>query len=133
LRRTPEGELWRATLSQIPTVFGRLAYLASLRDPVTGRYALSRLAATDPEDVDRGLCQGHYQVFFQWLTSNLADQKADLDEYLGAAGEPRSASYYHDLIPRTARTVERQLYLTDLETLLELRKLEHSACAALET
>ena len=37
--RSPASDLWRHTLSQIPTTFGRLVFLASLRDPNTGAYA----------------------------------------------------------------------------------------------
>jgi hypothetical protein len=118
--------LWRKTLSQVPTVFGRLAFLASLRNTATGRYshdALLRILG--PEDTDRALCNSHHQVFSEWLRFSLAEQKSDLDEYLSVAGSSRRAFDYHHLMPPTARDVERQLYLTDLETLLELLKYEH--------
>jgi len=117
--------MWRKTLLQIPTVFGRLVYLASLRDPGTGRYsheALLRMLG--PEDTDRTLCHNHHQVFSEWLGFSLSDQKSDLDEYLNLSGHSRQALQYHNLVPPTARDVERQLYLTDLETLLELLKYE---------
>jgi hypothetical protein len=35
LERGPKADLWRNTLSHIPTTFGRLLYLHSLRDPDT--------------------------------------------------------------------------------------------------
>jgi hypothetical protein len=124
--RTPVALFLRNTLAQVPTVFGRLAFLASLRDATRGRYsheALLRLLG--PEDTDRALSNSHYQVFAEWLRFSLSEQKADLDEYLGTAGASRKAMDYHHLVPPTARDVERQLYLTDLETLLELLKYEH--------
>jgi hypothetical protein len=117
--------MWRRTLSQIPTVFGRLVFLASQRDSATGKYsheALVRLLG--PEDADRTLCNSHHQVFSEWLGFSLSEQKSDLDEYLSGAGTSREAVHYHNLVPPTARDVERQLYLTDLETLLELLKFE---------
>lgn len=123
--RTPAVVLWRKTLSQVPTVFGRLAFLASLRDSTSGRYsheALLRLLG--PEDTDRALCNSHHQVFSEWLRFSLAEQKTDLDEYLSTGGGSRLALDYRHLVPPTARDVERQLYLTDLETLLELLKYE---------
>ena len=91
-----------------------------------GRYshdALLRILG--PEDTDRALCNSHHQVFSEWLRFSLAEQKSDLDEYLSVAGSSRRAFDYHHLMPPTARDVERQLYLTDLETLLELLKYEH--------
>jgi hypothetical protein len=124
--RTPASVLWRKTLYQVPTVFGRLALLASLRNTATGRYSHEDLLRVlGPEDTDRALCNSHHQVFSEWLRFSLAEQKADLDDYLSMAGGSRQAVDYRHLIPPTARDVERQLYLTDLETLLELLKYEH--------
>ena len=110
-----ESAFWRSTWQ----IRNRL-------DATTGRYsheALERILGS--EGADRTLCNSHHQVFSEWLRFSLAEQKADLDEYLRATGSPRQALHYHDLVPRTARDVERQLYLTDLETLLELLKFEH--------
>jgi hypothetical protein len=124
--RTPGTVLWRKTLYQVPTVFGRLALLASLRNTATGRYSHEELLRVlGPEETDRALCNSHHQIFSEWLKFSLAEQKADLDDYLIMAGGVRYAVDYRHLIPPTARDVERQLYLTDLETLLELLKYEH--------
>jgi hypothetical protein len=124
--RTPGTILWRKTLSQVPTLFGRLTLLSSLRNTTTGRYSEDDLLRIlGPEDTDRALCNSHHQVFSEWLRFSLAEQKADLDDYLRMAGGSRRAFDYRHLIPPTARDVERQLYLTDLETLLELLKYEH--------
>lgn len=78
------------------------------------------------EDADRTLRHSHHQVFSQWLGFSLREQKEDLDEYLKVAGGPAHSLPYRQLAPATARDVERQLYLTDLETLLELRKFERA-------
>ena len=124
--RTPAAMIWRKTLSQVPTVFGRLAFLASLRNTATGRYSHEELVRIlGPEATDRALCNSHHQVFSEWLKFSLAEQKADLDDYLSTGGRSRAAFHYRHLVPPTARDVERQLYLTDLETLLELLKFEH--------
>jgi hypothetical protein len=128
--RTPTVEVWRKTLSQIPTLFGRLVFLASLRDSVTGRYRHELLCGIlGAEDCDRALARSHHQLFSEWLAYSLAEQKSDLDEYLSTAGGPRYFRHYHNLIPHTAREVERQLYLTDLETLMELLRYEHGGAA----
>jgi hypothetical protein len=126
--RGPAAELWRKTLSRIPTHFGRLVFLSSLRDPLTGRYAHPPLSQIVGREItDRTLCHSHYQIFSEWLGFTLAQQKTDLDEYLMASQAPTDLLTYRDIAPATAHRVERQLYLADLETLLELLRFEHGA------
>ena len=128
--QVPAAQFWRRILSRISTHFGRLVFLASLRDSKTGRYAHEELVRLiGREDADRTLSRSHYQLFAEWLGFNLADQKADLDEYLQEPGSSRYLTDYRALVPATARDVERQLYLTDLETLLELLEVEHAVAA----
>ena len=111
----------RNAVLRIPTVFGRLKFLAGLRDPSSGRYIYPALADAMGEDtLDWTLRYSHHQVFSSWLTFSLAEQRSDLDEFM-SEHEARVASlHYRDLVPPTARDVERQLLFTDLETLLEL-------------
>lgn len=110
----------------MPTVFGRLAFLASLRNPATGRYSHEELLRIlGPEETDRSLCNSHHQVFSEWLRYSLAEQKADLDDYVSTLPGGRRSLNYRSLVPPTARDVERQLYITDLETLMELLKYGH--------
>ena len=128
----PGDDMWRKTLSQISTVFGRLVFLASLRDESTGRYAhelLIRLQGTD--EADRTLCHSHQQIFSQWISSPLAEQKRDLDQYVSeVGGRVQSLWRYRNVVPPMARDVERQLYLTDFETLLGLMQFDHDAPSA---
>ena len=124
--RDPGTDLWGKVLLQIPTVFGRLVFLASLRDGETGHYYHQGLAQSiGSEDAERSICNSHHQIFQQWLRFSLAEQRSDLDEYLNLDKSPRYALPYRRLVPPTARDVERQLYLADLETLLELLRFEH--------
>lgn len=119
------AESLRRVLNTIPTVFGRLVYLASLRDPKTGHYSHEQLPLFLADgDLDRTVSQYHNRIFSQWLGCSLADQKNDLGEYLALSGAPRYASYYHNLAPVAACDVERLLYLTDLETLMDLLRVE---------
>jgi hypothetical protein len=81
-------------------------------------------------DADRTLCHSHHQTFFQWISFSLADQKADLDEFLDSLPNPADAFPYASLIPSTAHEVERLLFLTNLETLVELRRRERGGAGA---
>lgn len=127
----PAVEVWRKTLAQVSTHFGRLLYLSSLRDTESGRYTHdSLLNYMNEEEADRTIRHTHHQVFQQWLAYSLSDQKEDLDRYLLESNGPRYSLPYRNAVPPTARDVERQLYLTDLETLLELLRFEHGAAGA---
>jgi hypothetical protein len=136
--RGPAGDLWFRTLSQVPTTFGRLAYLSSLRDPNSGVYQHYGLAqAFGDEESDRTLRQSHSQVFYEWLCFGLERQKDDLEEYFHALPDQlttvlaawQSLFPYKNLVPTTAREAERRLFLADLETLLELLKNEHGVAS----
>ena len=121
----PAGDVWRKTLSQIPTLFGRLVYLASFWDPERNRYEHPMLSSMlGIQDADRTLCHSHHQAFTRWISSSLAEQKADLEAYVRAGGDrSRLLQQYRNLVPDKAREVERQLYLTDLETLMALLRV----------
>jgi len=138
LERGAAPDLWRHTLSQIPSVFGRLVYLCSLRDQNTGAYQHYGLAQVfGDQEADQVLRDSHEQAFGEWLCYTLEQQKADLDLYLsGLEGDRRTIletwirlAPYRNLVPSTAREVERQLYLGDLETILELLKGEYGVAS----
>ena len=133
LDRRAVSDLWRNTLSQIPTVFGRLVYLASLRNDNSGRYEHHGLALVFGEvEANRALKKSHAQVFREWLTFNLEQQKTDLDLYLAGLYEDRRTvlttwlelAPYRAFMPVSLRPVERRLYLADLKALLELLRNE---------
>ncbi|MEP6716880.1 MAG: hypothetical protein ABJC09_15015 [Terriglobia bacterium] len=120
---------WRRTLARIPTVLGRLAYMASLRNTNTGQYEHFGLAQRiGSADVDRLIRRNHHELFQQWLCFGLQRQKEELEEYLeGLEGDRReiishwlSIEPYNGWIPAETRDVERQLFLSDLQVLLQL-------------
>jgi hypothetical protein len=134
LERGAASDLWRNTLSQIPAVFGRLVYLASLRDPNTGRFEHAGLALVFGEaEADRALRSSHSQTFSEWLCFNLEQQKADLDLYLSALLDNKRMIVetwsrlmpYRNLIPSSATKAEVDLYLADFEALLALLRNEY--------
>ncbi|MEO7145481.1 MAG: hypothetical protein ABI165_18445 [Bryobacteraceae bacterium] len=138
LARGAASDLWRNTLSQIPSIFGRLVYLSSLRNTNSGRYEHHGLALVFGDDeADRALRASHCEAFADWLDFTLEHQKADLDLYLSALVENKSLiletwlrlAPYRNLIPGVVASMERKLYMTEFETLLELLKNEYGVAA----
>jgi len=136
--RSVGPEIWRNTLSHIPTLFGRLAYIASLRDPHTGRYhhyGMERLFGNEAAELM--LRQSHSEIFSRWLNCGLEEQKHDLEDYLSdtlAGGRPAEMNWsrfpdYLTFVPPEAGEVERRLYASDLEILLEILKVEDGAAS----
>ncbi len=131
LDRTAAHDLWRKTISQIPSVLGRLVYLSGLRNANSGRYEHHGLAAVvGLNEAEEALKISHFQAFQEWVEFRLEEQKADLDLYLGTLNEPkrevvetwiltlRSVS----LLPASIHGVEREVFLSDLDALFETLK-----------
>ncbi len=134
LERDAISDLWRNTLSQIPAVFGRLVYLAALRDQNSGRYEHHGLALVFGEsEADRALRRSHIQTFSEWLCFNLEQQRADLGLYLSALSEDRCRIVdtwlrlepFRTLVPSSATRAETELYYGDFRILLALLKNEY--------
>ena len=121
-------DLWNRTLSRMPSRYARLAYLASLRDPNSGIYRHHGLAAMfGREGSGKALQASHERAFWEWLNLPMADKYRDLMLYLDTLEEPievviehwvRSKTY-RTLTPGSARKVERELFVRDLQALLE--------------
>ena len=134
LERGAVPDVWRRTLSQIESIFGRLVYLSGLRDSNTGRYEHHGLALIfGGEDADSALHESHQITFAEWLSFTLEKQKADLDLYLSHLTSRKRTTVetwlrlkpYRNLIPTRIAEPERALYLSDFEVLLELLKNEY--------
>ena len=138
LERTAVADLWKHTLLRIPTVYGRLSYLASIRDRNSGLYRHHGLGASfGREESDKALRESHEQAFAEWLKLPLEEQHTDLVAYLDALEDPRAtvldhwlrSRVYRQQAPASAREVERQLFFRDLEALLTVLR---NACAGEE-
>ena len=136
--RSPASDLWRHTLSQISTTFGRLVFLSTLRDSNTGIYTHYGFAQrVGDEAAHEALRQSHFECFSEWLAFSLEAQKADLDLYLSGIESDKKTILdnwirtkpYRNLIPASAIDMERKLYLSDLETLLELLTAVHGVAS----
>ena len=133
LDRSAVADLWRRTLSQVPSVYGRLVYLSGLRDANSGRYEHHGLALVFGKDeANRALKKCHVQAFEEWLTFDIEQQKADLDLYLSSIETDKRTTLenwiketpYRNLIPSSTRQNERRLFMADLSAILELLKNE---------
>jgi hypothetical protein len=127
LAKSASEDLFRHTLSRIPTVYGRLAYFASLKDSSTGSYRHHGLMATfGREDATNALKSGHEEVFRGWLNASLSEKYDDLIQFFAAQAPPRSEAatqllenkLYRNCAPTSASPAEREAFLGDLEVLL---------------
>ena len=134
LERGAAPNLWRNTLSQIPTVYGRLVYLSGLRDPNSGRYKHAGLALVFGEsEADRALRTSHNQTFSEWICYDLEQQKTDLDLYLADLPENKAqvvATWsrlkpFRTVAPTTVSGAPLDTYLSDFDILMELLKNEY--------
>lgn len=134
LERGPASDLWRNTLSQIPSTFGRLIYLSALRGLNSGvyeHYGLSQVFG--PRAANEALKRSHEEVFQQWLSFDLPHQKADLDLYLAGLVDQRAAvldtwlrlNPYRNLVPLSARRADQELFMVDFRAVLEILRLEY--------
>src|SRR4030095_10375941 len=123
------------TLAAIPNVFGRLTYIASLRDLSSGRYEHSGLAAVYAGDaVQEALNFCHQEIFSRVLEMPLAVQEQDLSECLeGMPGSLaatvahwRQLEPYRILPPEDAPDYLRELFFSNLRVLLEILESQHS-------
>lgn len=139
LGRGPLQDLWRNTLSQIPSTFGRLVYLSSLRNQNSARYEHHGLALIFGEDeANKALRRCHSQAFAEWLSFNIEQQKADIDLYLSALFTDKRTvletwsrmTPYKNLLPNSARAVEKRLYLADFQAILDLLMNEYDVAGS---
>ncbi|MEZ5366342.1 MAG: hypothetical protein R2748_29400 [Bryobacterales bacterium] len=126
-------DVWTRTLDQIGTQFGKLAYLAGLRNENSGRYHHYGLAHLYGEDeANQVLRASHERVFVEWLTFALERQRDDIEEYLGSMEDDLptvlqtwgALAPYERLPPEAASDAERFLFSSDIEITLELIRRE---------
>jgi len=131
LERNALADLWKHTLSQIPSIYGRLVYLASLRDANSGIYRHHGLSnAFGREESLSALRKSHEDTFREWLNLPLPDKSADLVTYfLDVEEDARQvvaylarATPYLSQLPDSASRAQRRQFKMEMEILLELIK-----------
>src|SRR5262249_45578568 len=89
LERSAAEDLWKRTLCQIPTVYGRLSYLASLRDQNSGIYRHHGLMAVfGREESSRALRESHESAFREWIHLSMREKKQDLTQHFAGLDDP---------------------------------------------
>ena len=123
------------TLAAIPNLYGRLIYIASLRDLSTGTYEHSGLAALySPEVIQEALECCHHEIFQRILETPLAIQADDLRECLqemdgsfsSTLSNWRRMESYRILPPGSAPDYLRELFFSNLRALLEILEMQNS-------
>ena len=129
LERSAAADLFKHTLSRIPTVYGRLSYLASLRDANSGVYRHHGLfLAFGREESVQALQSSHESLFLTWLTLPIAEKSEDLAAFMATLEDPQAtvvkhwkhSRVYRSYIPSSATPAETELFMSELEVLLEL-------------
>jgi hypothetical protein len=128
LERSAGADLSRNTLSRIPTLFGRLAYLGSLRDHGSGEYVHDGLMGIyGGKKSHQALAQSHREIFQNWLKLPLADKIEDLKTYVNALDNATAFLEYwtpgrpsRSYLPETVGRAEITLFFHEFEILLEV-------------
>jgi hypothetical protein len=128
LERSAEADLFRNTLSRIPTLFGRLAYLASLRDHSSRLYVHHGLMSIyGGKESQQALAQSHREIFQNWLKLPLADKIEDLKSYVNTLDNDAAFLEYwtpgrpsRSYLPEAVRRAEKTLFFDEFEILLEI-------------
>ena len=129
LERNALADLWKHTLSQIPSTYGRLVYPGSQRDPNSGSYRHHGLSAAFGREESTGaLRKSHEETFLEWLKLPLAAKSADLRTHFQNVEESARAvvtylarcTPYLSQAPDSAGRAQRRQFQMEMETLLEL-------------
>jgi len=107
--------------------FSRLAYIASLKKPSSQTYWHDRLVAVyGPEPVNESLADCHEELFERLLEMPLAEQEADLRQFVGTLPEGKEKGIeicqkrMEDWIPLQAPDYLKELFRSNLTALLAL-------------
>jgi hypothetical protein len=117
------------TLAAIPTDFGRLYYVSSLKNADSGRYEHDGLKSLYPENaVQAGLSHCHEELFSRILETPLREQERDLHACLSSSGDKyrdvveswRETRYFKEMCPEGLPDYLHDLFCSNMGTLLAI-------------
>jgi hypothetical protein len=117
------------TLAVIPSDFGRLYYVSSLKDSETGRYQHDGLRDVYSEDsVQEALTHCHEELFSRILETPLKDQERDLLKCLDAAGDQfwpvveswRETKVFTEMCPDGLPSYLNDLFSSNMAAMLDI-------------
>lgn len=117
------ADLFKNTLSKIPTVYGRLLYLATLRTPSTGAYIHHGMEQIfGKQESQRCMREAHELVFAEWLRLPLTDKRVEMVRFLQTTeGNPLEVLAHWKtrtkvaFAPAAARPSELELFVGEIE------------------
>ncbi len=121
------------TLAIIPSDFGRLYYVSSLRDSTTGRYRHDGLEDVYSENsVQEALEHSHEELFSRILETPLNQQERDLRKCLDSAGDKfgtvvetwRKDQSFRTMCPEGLPNYLKELFYSNLSALLAIFSAE---------
>jgi len=121
------------TLAGIPTLFGRLTYIASLRDLSSGRYEHAGLSAIYPDEaLQQSLQLCHEQILERILETPLQEQLQDFRSCLESMQGGLSVAVphwlgmeaYRVLLPENSPDYLKDLFCSNVHALLEILSQE---------
>ncbi len=126
-------KLYIRDVSQIGTSYGKLVYLAGLRNPDTGRYEHYGATGSNASalEASKSFKRIHEQIFKDWIGYPLELKKADIELYILGIGDVDRAELidawlrltpYKNLVPATIQGPEREKHTSDFEAILGLLK-----------
>lgn len=120
---------WDRTVEAVSGLFGKLVYLAGLRDDSTGQYKHYGFSHRYSDELTSTVLRStHEEIFSEWLTLPIEEQRREIESHWSDQGSDPNLVVdswlllepYRRLIPASALPAERDLYLSDIEVVLDV-------------
>ncbi len=126
--------VWQEILAGVFSVLGRMACLAHCYDPRTHCYTHDKVAERlGIDETDGALRRAHKLVWTDWMRGSLTEQQSDVclllsngsKEITQAVATWRTLRPFLKFVPPSAELIERTLFISNLEIVLDLLHNQH--------